>query len=143
MDYLSFDLGDEQYGIEITRVREIREMERVTRLVEAPAHVKGVINLRGQIVVVTDLRTRFGMPAAEGSKGVMIVIDGESMIGMVVDSVSDVLALDPSDISLPASLEGVVDERFVQGIATREGRMLIVLDVVPLLTLPAAGETLQ
>ena len=134
VEYLAFHLGSEQYGIDIKRVREIRELERVTRLVEAPAHVRGVINLRGEIVVVTDLRTRFGMPPCEDvARKVMIVIDARAVVGMVVDGVTDVVSLGASQILSPPSLEGAVDERFVQGIASLPDGMLIVLDVLPLL----------
>ena len=143
-DYLAFRLGDEHYGIDITKVREIRQMEPVTRLVEAPNHVKGVINLRGEIVLVTDLRTRLGMePPEAASQSVMIVIDAGSTVGMVVDGVTDVIALRGSDIHLPPTLDGAVDERFVQGVASTQAGILIVLDVEPLLTRRAPGETLQ
>ena len=143
-EYLAFRLGDEQYGIDITKVREIRAMEPVTRLVEAPRHVRGIINLRGEIVLVTDLRARFGMePPQAAAKSVMIVIELASAVGMVVDGVTDVVALRASDIQSPPSLEGAVDERFVQGIASTADGMLIVLDVVPLLESRAPGETLQ
>ena len=143
-EYLAFHLGNEQYAIDITRVREIRELERVTRLVEAPAHVQGVINLRGEIVVVTDLRTRFGMPPCEASgRKVMIVIDASAMVGMVVDGVTDVVSLGDSQVASPPSLEGAVDERFVRGIASLPQGMLIVLDVIALLASSAGLENVQ
>jgi purine-binding chemotaxis protein CheW len=143
-EYLAFSLGGEHYGIDITQVREIRALEPVTRLVEAPAYVRGVMNLRGSMVLVTDLRARFGMPPAEpGAKAVMIVIDARDMVGMVVDGVTDVVALRAGEIQSPATLQGAVDERFVEGIANHEDRMLIVLDVVPLLTLAAPGDRAQ
>ena len=143
-EYLAFRLGDEQYGIDITRVREIRALEPVTRLVEAPAYVRGVINLRGEIVLVTDLRARFGLPpAAAESKPVMIVIDADDAIGMVVDGVTDVVPLTPGEIQSPPSMQGAVDDRFVQGVATVQDGLMVVLDIVPLLTLRAPGETLQ
>ena len=143
-EYLAFRLGDEQYGIDITRVREIRALEPVTRLVEAPAYVRGVINLRGEIVLVTDLRARFGLPPAESdAKPVMIVIDAKDAVGMVVDGVTDVVPLAASEIQSPPSMQGAVDERFVQGVATVDDRLMVVLDIVPLLTLRAPGEVLQ
>ena len=143
-EYLAFQLGDEQYGIDITRVREIRAAEPVTRLVEAPAYVKGIINLRGEIVLVSDMRTRFGMPPSGAQvKPVMIVVDAEQVIAMVVDGVTDVVALGADDIQRPDCLDGVVDDRFVKGVASVAGGMLIVLDVVPLVTSPARGERLQ
>ena len=143
-EYLAFALGDERYGIEITRVREIRELDRVTRLVEAPRHVRGVVNLRGDYVVVTDLRTRFGMRAREGgAREVMIVIDGASMVGMVVDHVTDVVSLAHGEIHAPPAMRGVVDERFVRGIATIAQELLVVLDVEPLLEMAPAAESLQ
>ena len=143
-EYLAFHLGSELYGIDIKRVREIRELERVTRLVEAPPHVSGVINLRGEIVVVTDLRTRFGMPPCEDvARKVMIVIDARAMVGMVVDGVTDVVSLAASEILSPPSLAGAIDERFVQGIASLPDGMLIVLDVLPLLAASAGLGSLQ
>jgi purine-binding chemotaxis protein CheW len=128
-EFLSFRLGQEEYAIDILQVREIRAHEAVTRIASAPAFVKGVINLRGAIVPIADLRLRFGFAPGE-NHGVMIVLDLSGCpVGIVVDAVSDVVALAPEEIRPAPSMQGVIEEGFIFGLAPVDGRMLIVLDI--------------
>lgn len=134
-EYLSFRLGAEEYGIDILRVQEIRGYESATRMVNAPPHVLGVLNLRGVIVPILDLRIRFGMAEVKyDSQTVTIVLNiGTRVVGMVVDAVSDVVALQPGQIKPAPEFTGAVNTAQVIGIATvAQGdaqRMLILLDI--------------
>jgi purine-binding chemotaxis protein CheW len=145
-EYLSFRLGEEEYAIDILQVREIRAHEAVTRIASAPAFVKGVINLRGAIVPIADLRLRFGFEAGEGN-GVMIVLDlAHRLVGILVDAVSDVVALAPDQIRPAPSMQSVIDEGFIHGLAPIDDRMLIVLDIARVMAssgmVPAEEEAL-
>jgi purine-binding chemotaxis protein CheW len=135
-EYLSFRLGDEEYAIDILRVQEIRAREAVTRIANAPGFLRGVINLRGTIVPIVDLRIRFGMPvAANEANPVTIILNiGRHVVGMVVDGVSDVVALKPGELRPAPALSGVVEAACIRGLAPVEGRMLIVVDIARLMT---------
>ena len=125
---LTFALGEEQYGVDILRVKEIRGYAPVTPLPGAPAYVRGVLNLRGTIVPVLDLRAKLAMPEAEyGPLTVIIIVTaGASVVGVIVDAVSDVFDVRPEDVQ-PAPEFGVaVQGRAVAGIA-RVGDQLVVL----------------
>jgi len=141
-EFLAFRLCDEEYAIDILNVREIRAHEPVTRIAQAPGFLKGVINLRGAIVPIVDLRTRFGLPAAEVEAGtVVIILDmGADYIGVAVDAVVDVVALAKDDVRPAPTFEAAIDTSFIRGIAPVDGRMLIVADLAPLLqfAVPAA-----
>ncbi|MFN4352730.1 MAG: chemotaxis protein CheW [Hylemonella sp.] len=139
-EYLSFRLGAEEYGINILKVQEIRGYETSTRMVNAPPYVLGVLNLRGVIVPILDLRIRFGMAeVVYDSQTVTIVLNiGERVVGMVVDAVSDVVALKGEDIKPAPEFSGAVATNHVIGIATLvQGdaqRMLILLDIEKLMS---------
>jgi purine-binding chemotaxis protein CheW len=130
-EFLTFVLGDEEYGVDILRVQEIRSYEPVTRLPDAPDYVKGVINLRGIIVPVVDMRLRFRLPSAEyNATTVMIVLSVVGrVVGMVVDSVSDVLHLSREHVRAVPDIDATIDRRFLTGIGTVDDRMLILLDI--------------
>jgi len=137
-EYLAFHLGAEQYGIDILRVQEIRSYEQPTRLAHAPECIKGVIDLRGRIVPILDLRVKLQCAeVAYNAFTVVIILDiGTTVIGAVVDSVADVVLLAP-DLIKPApqfEMQGNVDPAFVQGIANVDGRMLILMDISALLS---------
>jgi purine-binding chemotaxis protein CheW len=134
-EFLSFRLGDEEYAIDILQVQEIRAHEAVTRIANAPAFVKGVINLRGRIVPIVDMRLKLGMPAAGGGAPVTIILDiGGRIMGVVVDAVSDVIALLPDQIR-PAPVLGIeLASRLIRGLAPIDDRMLIVIDIARLMT---------
>ena len=134
--FLSFQLGAEEYGIDILRVQEIRAYEKATRMPNTPAYIKGVINLRGVIVPVIDLRMKFGLESAEYNEMTVVVVLNlaQRTVGIVVDSVSDVLALAAGDIRPAPEFTARVDNAFVRGLATIDQRMLIIADIERLMT---------
>jgi purine-binding chemotaxis protein CheW len=129
--YLSFSLASEEYAIEILRVQEIRGMCPLTPLPHAPAQVCGVMNLRGVVVPVIDMRVALGLPTEPHNKFTVIIVlsVGGRTMGFVVDSVSDVLALDTSAIEKAPDLGCGVDGAMVSGIARIEDRFIILLDI--------------
>lgn len=131
VEALAFSLGAEEYGLELLNVQEIREHDRVTRIANAPAYIRGVVNLRGIIVPIVDLRQRFGLDSrAAGQSGVVIVLNiAGRVIGMVVDSVSDVVSLSADEIRPAPSMGTGPDTDFLLGIGTIDDRMLILLDI--------------
>ncbi len=139
-EYLTFRLGDEEYGIDILKVQEIRGYERPTRIANAPAFIKGVINLRGVIVPIVDLRMKFDLPdAAHDALSVVIVLNvAQRVVGVVVDSVSDVLELGTGQIKPAPEFSAIVDASFITAIGSvRQGeleRMLILTDIEKLLS---------
>ncbi len=134
-EYLSFTLGEEQYGVDILKVQEIRGYDQVTRVPDAPDYIKGVINLRGTIVPVIDLRLKLRLENARyDAFTVMIVLNVEQrVVGIVVDSVSDVIELSAEQIRPTPEFGAAVDTRFINGIGTQDERMLILLDIETLL----------
>ena len=133
-EFLAFKLGDEEYAIDILKVQEIRANEAVTRIANAPAYLKGVTNLRGTIVPIVDLRVKLGMGSASQA-GVVIILDlGGRVMGMVVDAVSDVVALAPDEIRPAPEFGSAVDARFISGIALVAERMMILVDITRLMT---------
>jgi len=135
-EFLSFKLGQEEYAIDILQVREIRAHEAVTRIANTPGFIKGVIHLRGAIVPIVDMRIKFGTPhAGIDASTVMIVLDINGRpIGILVDAVSDVVALSPDEIRAAPPMQGVIDAGFIRGLAPVEGRMLILLDITRLMS---------
>lgn len=129
-ELLTFKLGEENYGIDILKVQEIRGYEAVTRIANAPDHIKGVINLRGNIVPIVDMRIRFGLPRAEyDSFTVTIILNvGHKVVGIVVDGVSDVVRLTSEQIQ-PGPAMAAIDASCITGLGTLEDRMLILLDI--------------
>ena len=134
--FLSFQLGAEEYGIDILRVQEIRAYEKATRIPNTPEFIKGVINLRGVIVPVIDLRMKFGLAVVEYNEMTVVVVlnVADRTIGVVVDKVSDVLALAPGDIRPAPEFTARVENAFVRGLATVDERMLIIADIERLMT---------
>lgn len=139
-EFLAFKLGQEEYGIDILKVQEIRGYEAPTRMVNAPPSVLGVLNLRGVIVPILDLRLKFNLAqAAYDSQTVTIVLNvGDRVIGMVVDAVSDVVALQREEIKPAPELGSAMDAEHIIGIATvhenEQARMLILLDIEQLMS---------
>jgi purine-binding chemotaxis protein CheW len=135
-EFLSFRLGDEEYAIDILKVQEIRAHEAVTRIANAPGYLKGVINLRGQIVAIVDLRVKLSMARVEVDASTVVIILNIAgrVIGMVVDAVSDVVALAPDQVRPAPVFGNVVDASFIRGIAPVEDRMLILVDIARLMT---------
>jgi purine-binding chemotaxis protein CheW len=142
-EFLSFRLGREEYAIDILQVREIREHQAPTHIAGAPDYVKGVINLRGAIVPIVDLRARFGLEAlVAGATPVVIILSiADRSMGIVVDGVNDVLAVPPKDIRpAPRELDDVVERGFVHGLASVHDRLLILVDLERLLATPAQAK---
>lgn len=142
-EYLSFTLGNEHYGVDILKVQEIRGYDAVTRVPDAPDYIKGVINLRGTIVPVIDLRLKLRLDEARyDAFTVMIVLNVEDrVVGIVVDSVSDVIPLNADQIRPTPEFGAAVDTRFISGIGTQDDRMLILLDIETLLDIADLGQS--
>ncbi|MHB1529924.1 MAG: chemotaxis protein CheW [Acidiferrobacteraceae bacterium] len=133
--FLTFRLDQEEYGIPILQVQEIKGWERATRVPSSPAYVQGVINLRGLIVPVVDLRLRFGLPEREADEVTVIIVVNLNgrLAGLTVDSVTDVIDLLSDQLCPVPEYEGRTDREFISGLAPREGGLLILLDVAHLL----------
>lgn len=133
--YLSFFVGDQEYCIGVFCVVEVIGMQKITHVPEMPSYVKGVINLRGQVIPVTDIRTRFAMPFREYSERTCIVVAHVrgSSIGMVVDSVSDVLEIPPEQMDEPPKVNQRHGNRFIQGMGKVGDGVIIILDIEKLL----------
>ena len=135
-EYLTFRLGAEEYGIDILRVQEIRSYEEPTRIANSPHFIKGVVNLRGVIVPVVDLRIKLGCDSVEynGFTVVIVLNVHGRVVGAVVDSVSDVLELAGDVIKPSPEMNTSVDTSFITGIASVGERMLILMDIEALMS---------
>lgn len=140
-EYLTFRLGGEEYGIDILRVQEIRSYEQPTRIANAPDFLKGVVNLRGVIVPIIDLRVKLGCPSAEfNAFTVVIVLNIRGrVVGAVVDAVSDVLELAGSAVKPAPTMNAQVDTSYITGIANVGERMLILMDIQALMSAADMG----
>jgi len=134
-EYLTFRLGEEEYGIDILKVQEIRGYEQPTRIANAPSFIKGVVNLRGVIVPIVDMRLKFGLGSAEYNDFTVVIILnlGARVVGMVVDSVSDVMELSPEQIRDTPEIDSVVDSSYITGLGTLNERMLILIAIEKLM----------
>jgi purine-binding chemotaxis protein CheW len=133
---VSFKLGSEEYGVDIAQVQEINRMVAVTHVPRAPQFMEGVINLRGQLIPIIDLRARFGMPRAEHTKNTRIVVTeiGAKRVGMVVDSVSEVLRLPVEHIEPAPEMITGVDTEYIRGVGKIEDRLIILLDLARIIS---------
>lgn len=140
-EFLAFTLGNEEYGIDILKVQEIRGYEAVTRIANAPEFLKGVINLRGIIVPIVDMRIKFnlGTPTYDQLTVVIILNIGVRVVGMVVDSVSDVMTLLPEQVRPAPEMNTTFNDDFLIGLGTLEERMLILVDIEKLMSSPEMG----
>jgi purine-binding chemotaxis protein CheW len=133
--YLTFTLANEDYGLEILKVREIIGLMDITAIPQTPAYVKGVINLRGKVIPVIDLRLKFGLPPMEyGERTCIIVVEVRTpatsiQMGVVVDTVSEVLNINGADIEAAPSFGTRVDTKYILGIAKARGAIKILLDI--------------
>jgi len=128
--FLAFTLGNECYGLEIRYVTEIIGMQEISGIPEAPAYIKGIINLRGMIIPVIDVRLKFKKPEAEYTdRTCIIVVDtGEVSVGLIVDEVYEVLTIDDGDIAPPPDIRIGVKSKYLAGIGKSEGRVILLLD---------------
>jgi purine-binding chemotaxis protein CheW len=137
--YLTFSLAGEQYGIDILKVQEIRGWAPVTRIPNVPDFVKGVMDLRGTVVPIVDLRGRFNLEEVANSKTTVVILamvgeeTGGRVVGLVVDGVSDVLDIRPGDVQPPPDFGSTVNTEFLKGLVTRETGMVLLLDMERLL----------
>ncbi len=130
-ELLTFTLGEESYGIDILMVQEIRGYETVTRIANTPDFIKGVINLRGHIVPIVDLRIKLGLGEAKYDAGTVVIILNvlKRVVGVVVDSVSDVITIPASSVKPAPEFGSVLGTQYILGLATIESGMLIVIDI--------------
>lgn len=135
-EILVFVLGAEEYGVDILKVQEIRGYDKVTPIPAAPDYLKGVMNLRGVIVPIIDLRVKFRLAQIRYDQFTVVVIlrIASRVIGIVVDGVSDVIGLTASEVKEAPSLGSVVDSTFIAGLATQDERMVMLLDIEKLLS---------
>lgn len=140
-EFLAFTLGKEEYGIDILRVQEIRGYEAVTRIANAPEFVKGVVNLRGIIVPIVDMRIKFqlGEPTYDQFTVVIILNIAGRITGMVVDSVSDVITLSPEQIKPAPEMGTTFNSDYLTGLGTLDERMLILIDIDNLMSSSEMG----
>jgi len=134
-EYLTFRLGQEEYGIDILKVQEIRGYEPPTRIAHAPEFIKGVVNLRGTIVPIVDMRLKFNCSKAEYNSFTVVIILNlrRRVVGIVVDSVSDVMELAPDNMRAAPDIESAIDSSCILGLGSVGERMLILLDIEKLM----------
>lgn len=139
--FLTLRLGQEEYAIDILRVQEIRSYEEPTRMVNAPSFVKGVVNLRGVIVPIVDLRLKLNIGAAQYDEFTVVIVLNVrgTVVGAVVDAVSDVVTLTHDSIKPAPQFESGIDARFVTGLVTLGNRMLIVMNMEVLMSAAELG----
>ena len=135
-EYLSFTLGAEEYGVDILKVQEIRGYEKPTAIANAPAFIKGVVNLRGTIVPIIDMRIKFNLTQASYDQFTVVIIlnVADRVVGMVVDGVSDVIALGADQIRPAPEFSSTFDTRYITGLGMVAERMLILVDMEKLVT---------
>jgi purine-binding chemotaxis protein CheW len=135
-ELLTFTIGEEEYCIDILKVQEIRGYDSVTRIANTPEFIKGVLNLRGNIVPIIDLRLKLGLgePTYNETTVVIILNIGDKVIGAVVDGVSDVMTLDATAIRPAPEFGSALDTKYILGLAPHEDRMLILVDIEKLIS---------
>ncbi len=131
LQLVSFNIGTEEFGVDILKVQEINRMVEITRVPQAPHYVEGVINLRGKVIPIVDLRKRFNLELKEHDKNTRIVVVdiGGNIMGMIVDSVSEVLRLPANTIEPPPEIVTGVNSEYIKGVAKLDDRLLIFLDL--------------
>lgn len=135
-EFLTFTLGKEEYGMDILKVQEIRGYDAVTSIAGAPEFIKGVINLRGTIVPIVDMRIKFNMGNVQYDQFTVVIIlnIADRVVGMVVDGVSDVITLAQEQIRPAPDFGAAIDTRYILGLGTVEERMIILVDIERLMT---------
>ena len=129
--YLTFHLGDEEYGLEILKVREIISVMEITEVPQVPDFIKGVINLRGKVIPVIDLRLKFGMPSVDYNRETCIIVVNvnEFLLGVVVDTVAEVLDITQDEIDPPPSFGSTIDTNFIMGMGKAKDGVKILLNI--------------
>ena len=136
IQWVTFKLADENYGIAVMQVQEVLRVTEITPVPGAPHYVLGIINLRGNVVTVIDTRTRFGLPRKEVDdvSRIIIIESGEHVVGLLVDSVAEVVYLRASEIESAPNVGNEESARYIQGVHSQDGNLLILVDVNKLLT---------
>ena len=140
-EFLTFRLGAEEYGVDILKVQEIRSYDAITQIANAPVFVKGVINLRGVIVPIVDMRIKFGLGEAEYDQFTVVIILNVAgrVVGIVVDAVSDVISLEQGQLRPTPGMGSIIDTEYIMGLGTLDERMLILIDIEKLMASSAMG----
>lgn len=135
-EFLTFRLGKEEYGIEILKVQEIRGYDAITRIANAPEFIKGVVNLRGVIVPIVDMRIKFNLGEAHYDQFTVVIILNVSgrIVGIVVDGVSDVINLETEQLRNTPDFGAEIDTEYIMGLGTVDNRMLILVDIEKLMS---------
>ena len=135
-EFLTFTLGKEEYGIDILKVQEIRGYDAVTSIANTPEFIKGIINLRGIIVPIVDMRIKFKLGSAEYDQFTVVIIlnIAHRVVGMVVDGVSDVITLPSTQIKPAPEFGAAMDTQYIVGLGTLDERMIILVDIERLMT---------
>lgn len=145
--FLTFILAGEEYGVDILRVQEIKGWDAATEIPNTPEYIQGVINLRGTIVPIVDLRVRFSMPKAEYNNMTVVVVlnvqseKGERTMGFVVDAVSEVYNVNSKELKDAPDFGGAIDTQFIKGLATVDEKMLILLDIDKLIDVDIVNDS--
>jgi purine-binding chemotaxis protein CheW len=134
--WVTFRLENEKYGINVMQVQEVLRVSEIAPVPGAPSYVLGIVNLRGNVVTVIDTRARFGLPAAEmdDSTRIVIIEADEQVVGILVDSVAEVVDLKTSDMETAPNVGTEESAKFIQGVASHDGELLILIDLNKLLT---------
>ena len=142
LQIVTFRVGEEDFSVSILKVQEIIRMSEITKVPRSPDFVEGVINLRGKVIPVIDLRKRFGLEAAERNEDTRtIVVDcGGKVVGLIVDSVTEVLRLSKSTVEPPPDIVGGVDSEYISGVGKLDDRLVILLDIDKVLSMSEQGE---
>lgn len=137
--YVVFKLENEEYGIDILRVKEIKEMLRITRVPKSPSFVRGVVNLRGEVIPVIDLRKKFNLAQSQdtASTRIIIVTVEDITVGLIIDTSSEVLEIEKEFIEEPPATIGSIDHSYIQGIGKVNNRLIILLDVSKIISVSA------
>ncbi|HHY66613.1 MAG TPA: chemotaxis protein CheW [Alicyclobacillus sp.] len=137
-----FQLGTEEYGVEVSQVLSIERVQKITRVPRTPAFVKGVINLRGVVTPIIDLRARFGLPEVEYTDDTRIVVVavGEMEVGLVVDAANDVIDVPMSRVDPPPAVVGGVKADYLRGVAKLDDRLLVLLNLDRVLSVQEVAE---
>jgi purine-binding chemotaxis protein CheW len=134
--FISFSVGDEEYGLELLRVKEVIRIREITWLPKAPSFVKGIINLRGDVIPIIDLRDKFGLPAKDNTamtRVIVVEVEGRLM-GMVVDSASQVVRIPADQIDPPPPVLGGLSQEFITGVGKLDDKLIILLNADAILT---------
>jgi purine-binding chemotaxis protein CheW len=135
LQLVTFRLAEEEYALDILTVREINRMMEITRVPRSPDFIEGVVNLRGNVIPIIDLRKRFGLPPREPDKSTRIIVTeiGRRVVGFIVDTVTEVLRIRSDTVEPPSEITGI-DAEYIKGVGKVEDRLLILLDVEKVLT---------